>query len=64
MASELSSQLQLGFEFNPPPPPTVNWSKIHCNVINTLIPDLLLAKCGVGPPRDQVFPMYHGIYSN
>jgi hypothetical protein len=59
-----SPQLQLGFKFNPP----VDWSKMHCNVINTLIPDLLLAKCGVGrtllPPRDQVFLMYDGISSN
>jgi hypothetical protein len=67
MASDLNSppQLQPGFEFKAP---IVDWSKIYCNVINTLIPDLLLTTCGVGHAllisRDQVFIKYDGISSN
>jgi hypothetical protein len=41
-------QLQLGFEFNLPPLPAVNWSKYIETPYNTLIPNSLLVKCGVG----------------
>jgi hypothetical protein len=67
IASDLNSptQLQPGFEFKPP---IVDWSKIHCNVINILIPDLLLTTCAVGHTlllsRNQVFIKYDGISSN
>jgi hypothetical protein len=67
MASDMNSppQLQLVFEFKPP---TTDWSKYIATSYNTLISDLLLAKCGVGhtllPPCDHVFLMYHGISSN
>jgi hypothetical protein len=51
-----------------PPPPTVDWSEYIAMSSNTLISDLILAKCEIGRtpllPRDQVFPMYHGIYNN
>jgi hypothetical protein len=69
MASDMNSppQLQLEFEFKPPPligPKYTATSLIHLISIS----DLLLAKCGAEctllPPREQVFLMHLGIFSN
>jgi hypothetical protein len=66
--NELVSSSSAGVRVQSPPLPTTDLSKIHSNIINILIPDLLLTKGGVGRTllflRDQVFLMYHGISSN